>query len=532
MMGLRWAFEEDEKPLAVSRLAEAEREAKQGDVYDNLYDEIHRQAEAEKKADEVKEDEMSEEEDTDAEEVDAEESEEENADEADESSGPEDDKSEPEETSDNEEADPDTASEEKEANEKPDDKATSKETEPAEDDAASKDTQKALESLSLGMESLSISLLALGDEFEPHLLTGVNNGIYLEDHVPNLARIGFKYGKLLLKHVYKGVAVVLDTAVKGLYKSGQLFVRSVREAVQSYERQQKAIEDLKKAVEALSELDITTDTAPKGEYKKAAVIQQLKIGESAEVWKHLRVADDFIGVYYTNVTKAVKEHLYTTQRLIDTVVDQKLSITPERLMKETMKIPGFKAESLDGYAPKSSHLSSFIYEAVLPGDVRFIAWLPDRNLNERKDIIEAYQEAKFFFGVASQDIALLESIPYLAQNELETFLDLLNRLCDRGLQQRQIGPDIIRQRDGLKKSLLRYLAYLMTSQDRISIDDSCAEYIALRSRGLDKTYLSGLLHVDEYQRRLISAGIQYAEACIKALRSHASEDKAADDTVE
>lgn len=533
MAALRWAFEDTEKPLAVSRLAEAERQAKQGDVYDNLYDEIHQQAEAEKKADEAKEEEMPEEDDVGMNEAETEEPEAEDTDDTDESADGEDDKAEPEETSNDEKADPDTAPQKKETDEKSaDDKADSKEADSKgnEDDAESKDTQKALESLSLGMESLSISLLKLGDEFEPHLLTGVNNGIYLEDYAPNLARIGFKYGKLLLHHVYKGVAVILDTAVKGLYKSNRLFVKTVRNAIQSYERQQKALEDLEKAVEGLSELKgMDGSRQPEGEYRVASVIQALKVGESVDMDANLQHAIDFTESYMASVGKAVKSHLYTTQRLIDTVIDQKLNVHAEKLMREQMLIPHFKQETIDGYEPKSEHITSYVYEEALPSDVKFIAWLPANSVLERSALIQAYQEAKFFFGVANQDIPLVEQVPYLTPEQIPSFLKKLHQLCELGLKQRQLGPEIARQRDGMKKSLLRYLGFLMTSKERISIEDSCAEYIALRSRSLDKTYLSGLLHVDEYQRRLISAGLRYAEASIKAYRAAAP---AEDDTMD
>lgn len=518
MAGLQWGFEEAEKPLAVSRLAEAERQVKQGDVYDNLYDEIHRQAEAEKKAEDVKEDMPETEDDSETTETE----EETDSPEAEEPDDSEAEKEAPESSETEETPDEAEAGEDNKPAEQPKDVEKEDSPDDTEEAAARKDTKKALESLSYGMESLSISLLRLGDEFEPHLLTGVNNGIYLEDHIPNLARIGFKYGKLLLHHVYKGVAVILDTVVKGLYKSNRLFVKTVRNAVLSYERQQKAIDDLEKAVEELGQLEgLDSSQVPEGEYRVASVIQALKIDESTDVTANLQQALDFADGYMTHVNKAVKSHLYTTQRLIDTVIDQKLNVHAEKLMREQMLIPDFKQETIEGYEPKSEHISSYVYQGVLPSDVKFIAWLPANSVLERPALIQAYQEAKFFFGVASQDITLVDSMPYLTHDQIPEFIEKLRALCQLGLKQRQLGPEIVRQRDGMKKSLLRYLGFLMTSKERISIEDSCAEYIALRSRSLDKTYLSGLLHVDEYQRRLISAGLRYAEASIKACRAMA-----------
>jgi hypothetical protein len=181
-----------------------------------------------------------------------------------------------------------------------------------------------------------------------------------------------------------------------------------------------------------------------------------------------------------------------------------------------MQIPGFKNEVVDGYEVPNEHCDSFAYQEALPGDMRFIAFLPSHNVKDRDGVMNAYQAAKMLFGVSHQDIDVVESMPYLDRDGIEKCIDQLQSLCRIGLKQRQLGPEIIRQRSDMKKSLMRYLGYLATANHRISIEDSYAEYIALRSRGLDKTYLSGLLLVQDYQRKVIAAGIRYVEACIKA----------------
>jgi hypothetical protein len=66
------------------------------------------------------------------------------------------------------------------------------------------------------------------NRFNEHKLTGVNNGYWIEEHMPYVAELGFKYGGLLLKHVYRGVLFALDATIKGLFQGSQHLVRSVK----------------------------------------------------------------------------------------------------------------------------------------------------------------------------------------------------------------------------------------------------------------------------------------------------------------
>jgi hypothetical protein len=394
----------------------------------------------------------------------------------------------------------------------------------AEDMIVSKEsyqTALALEFFTHPTEDTVQQLLALEDRFVPHLITGVNDGIYLEDYAPGLAKLGFKYGGLLLKHVYKGIVVTLDAIVRGLYHGSTLLIRSIQTSIQSYENQLKALEDLNTAAKALGELTETGDGASTEQYTQQSVINQLKIGTDVNVHAALDTALQFSTDYIGNVNKAVKDHLYTTQRLIDSVVDQKLNMRAEQLMRGHLEIPGFVTEVVDGYDPPNEHCDSYVYRDTLPGDMRFIAFLPGKSLADRDAVMASYQHVKVFFGVAHQDINTVEHLPYLDQAGIERYIGQLQALCQIGLKQRQVGADIVKQRGMLKQSLLRYMTYLVSAQHKVSIQESLAEYVALRTRSLDKTYLSGLLLVQDYQRRLIGAGIRYVEASIKAVKNAA-----------
>jgi len=552
-----------EAQLAVTRLARAEQLAARGDVYDNLHDEIRQQAKDEAEAaasaaandtdtagDDAGDDaggsdfdSMGNDEPSEAASDDTSEAEDEKADADDDDAAQEADadtvvdKDAPKAAQDDTDG---TAADDTEGEEEGSKKDTADE---AADDAANASAKVAIESFASGMETVAIALLSVNDEFKPHLLTGVNNGIYPEDISAGAvkaggvaakvgvqaAKVGFKYGGLALKHVYKGITRTFDGILRSFHKGNELFVRAVKNSIQSYERQSASLTDLKKAVDALNNLPDITDREVSGEYTVTGVIETLKIGDETDFTETLKPAIAFSEVYSDHLSKAIKNHLYTTQRLIETVVDQKLKVRAESLMREQMAIPGFTQETVDGYECIGNHCQSFVYKEVLPGDLKFIAYLPAGALNDREAIIGGYQAAKFFFGVASQDIETMSAVPYLSLEVLPTFIDQLLSLCEIGLKQRQSGPEIIRQRDALKKAIDRYVKYLDRGDERISIEDSQAEYIALRARSLDKTYLSGAVHLHDYQRRVIAAGIRYIEASIKAYRATSPKKDAYDE---
>jgi hypothetical protein len=551
-----------EAQLEVTRLARQQKEAERGDLYDNLHDEIKQQAEAEKKKQQQQAEENPVEETTDDTAEDeamdteadddttgapndgtASDAEEDSATESKESDDAGDAaKDDTDDDAESQDSDNDTVDEAKDDDPPPhsakEDK-TDKDAEVSETDDTSEKEQKtlateshrlsfALEFFSSGMHETIEQFIALEDQYVPkllqdnefneHKLAGNNEGFWIEEHLPYVAKMGFKYGSLLLKHVYKGVLSILDNVIKSMYQGSQMLIRMTNNAVKVYQNLQESIQDLNKALDALSELDDIAQRQPKGDYTKASIIAKLKVGKDTDVVSHVNTAIKLAEAYNSGLSKVVKDHLHTTQRLIDLVVEQQLKARPEALMREQMQLPGFKIEVVDGYEPENENCESYVFEDVLPGDVRFIAMLPSKTLSKREDIIAAYQAARFFFGVAKQDIEGIETMPYLDRDAIAALLDALNQLCDIGLKLRQQSPIIVTARSNLKSSLLRYLKYLLLAHHRISIEDSCAEYIALRARSLDKTYLSGALHVQDYLHSLISAGIQYAEANIRAIK--------------
>lgn len=519
-----------EAQLEVTRLARAQQLAARGDVYDHVYTDVQQQLkqeeDAKKAAAEAEPEETLTETSDDSAEAETPDAGADDAPADDETETSEEDAADAPAEEPNDKAEDAKETPQTEAPKAPDDKAEdAKDAKKDDTDAhAEKSTETAVEAFRIAQESMVYDLIALEEKLTPHLLTGINNGFYREDHIEGLAKLGFKYGGLLLKHVYRGIVTILDTAVKGLYKGGVLFTQTVRNSIQSYERQTKHLDDLSNAVEALGDLPEPSTAETTARYTTSGVIQQLKIEDQVDFTETLKVAIAFGQAYHDNLGKAVKNHLYTTQKLIDSVVEQKLKVHAEKFMREHMTIPGFSTETVEGYEPESDYCTSYVYEAVLPGDVRFIAFLPSNTVQERESVIQAYHESKFFFGVAQQDVEMEESIPYLDRAGMQTMLEQLRTLCTLGLKQRQMGPLVIQQRDLLKKSLIRYIQYLITAQHRVSIEDSLAEFIALRTRSLDKTYLSGALHLHDYQRRVINAGIRYLEASIKAYQDHVPMD--------
>lgn len=328
-----------------------------------------------------------------------------------------------------------------------------------------------------------------------------------------IGEVGFKYGPVLLKHVYKGVLIALNYTFKALVKSTVFIGRMVKKYMNSYKHHKNHIYELRKVIEVIEhgQLEISDDTS---KYTKEAVISRLKAGGSTDLLKLCESVLKFDQAFFKQFEQSASTNIAATDNMIHSAMSKTIK-HPQSMMRETFPLAGFKQQSVEGYTKESEYIDNYVYSQILPGDLLFMGYLPKQDLRTRDEIFEAYKDVELFIGLNQTSVKRVESIDYMEIADIKKYLDHLETLCTLGIQQEKILHGIVNKKTALKIKLGAYLKYLATAQSKVSIEDSLAEYISLKIRYFDRTLIHGCDAVHEFTTSYISASLTYIAACLK-----------------
>lgn len=412
----------------------------------------------------------------------------------------------------------DTASEntDENSNENPD------ETKPTDDteDNKSKDTETkdskdesiddtALESF-LQLHDVALeNFLSLESEF-------YSNHKYVSKAVDALSymkNVGFKYGPTLLKHAYKGVIIALNLTFKAIMNSIVLINRLSVKYSQSYQKSKDHIRELRKAIELINENNVEP---PEEEdtYQNTDIIRKLSSRENVDFLSLSKEVLVFNNAIFDFSMKEMANNVNATYSLIQMAMSSKVK-TPDTFMNEAASMPGLTPKRVSGYDFSDAYIESYVYNKVLPGNILFIGHFPKKSLKSREDILEAYKDAKVFMGFDEEHFVSNESVGYLSIQDISNYLNNLDQLCDIGLKENEKLDKILKTKRNLKVKLSLYLRYLASAKEKVSIEDSLAEYIGLKIKYFDNVYIKGSNAVYEYNTQYIASSLTYLSACLK-----------------
>jgi hypothetical protein len=324
-----------------------------------------------------------------------------------------------------------------------------------------------------------------------------------------------QYGPVLLKHVYKGIVLSVQKTLKGLVVGTEFLVKKVHDYLTSYERFENQIQEAKKTVSLLKEQSEKKE-AP-GECSDAKIIDQLSVKGSANPVNNIKVVQKFFDAYQKQFVAHTRQHVIMTNKLIDGVLHEKTE-APSTYMVEDISFDGFMPHIHPSYQPSSNLVESYAYRNILPGDLCFLGFVPKKGLKDKADIAEAYRNSRMFFGLNFQTREPAKTIPYLNLDELEQFLDILLKICETGKMVKEDFETVARYRKGIQWQLKGYMRYLLGAKEKISIQESMAEYISIKTQLLDKVFVAGNVAVHDYTVRLLTVSLAFVKASIEDAR--------------
>ncbi len=382
------------------------------------------------------------------------------------------------------------------------------------DDGAEPDATESLESF------LTIHREAVGEYFaqediftkENVLTAGKAIGSASYDGMVWLKNIGFEYGPVLLKHVYKGILFALDKTLRAIFKGSVSITKYIRKRMNSYTVFKEKIQ---KAREALNLIE-GSGNEEAAFFTDEVSIQQLLISNHTDITENLGSALMFFKGFVNSFETKVSNHVAGIGRLIDNVIKTNGKFAGQ--YSPDVIIPNnFKKAILQGYHPEHEEVESYVYERVLPGNISAIGFFPRKNLNGRDEIITALSESKMFFGVNMTSVVNERSIAFKTKADLLKLLDVLDAVCDVGLASEKTYIDVARKRNGIKGYLSKYTRFLYNLKEKMSIYESMADIISLELQYMDSTYIASSLQLHDYMARVLNASLTYVKQNIKTL---------------
>ena len=514
MARLRICMEEEE--LEVNQLAKQETEVEKGELFDSLYQQSKIDDEAASKIEKQKEEENATDDSSTGGEGDEPPEDDSFGDLSGDGDNPDEDPDSPSSDedptpTDDKEGKTDKPSEtpkkdeepEKKPEDKPEDKPEPDKTDDKKAPESSKDDKEltaATESCVLyhgeAMHTLRVNSVAMEGEYSEWMR---QQGRDANDWIKGKAIQGLhKAGELGPKAVYASGRAVKAT-VKAMVKGTLAIGKFIKKRMESYQSYRTKIENAKKFLS-----DVSSDELKDGALDEHAekLIRRIKIGNKFDPIGGCDILQGFMTDYYTSLKTNVLPLARTIERLIDEALKDRIA-TPKLGKSGSELFKGMAYYKMQDYKPDNESLAVYQYSKTLPGDVLFMAFLPDDSEPEPG----LYGEAKTFFGLNTKTAGSEATANYLSKDELSKLLDGLGKICDQGLQTQSVIREIEKCRDNIQKLLISFDKKIFKEEVEVDIGRSVAKFATPYLAFLDRMCIAGPVAVDEYAQRYLHAAM-------------------------
>lgn len=328
---------------------------------------------------------------------------------------------------------------------------------------------------------------------------------------------GVEYGPVILEKVFKGVLYALEKTLKAITLGSAAIAKYIKNRIESFVNFKKKIAKLREAVNLHKENNTTLkDVSIK--YTNTEVLNKLTSHKNPNIQLSLSDYLDFMKGTVSQLDHNFQVSVEATRNLIGQVLSGNISL-PNIKMNELPLASGFIKHTVSGYESDSDFVDSYAYHKVLPGDVCFIAQMPKRDLKVEAEVSEAYQKSRMCFGIDVNTSNTIAEYNYLDPLALLSMLDTLDELCNVAIGQEKHYKNIDAARNKLKVSLRSYADYLFASKSKISLKESLAGYVSLKTGYMDKSYLTACMMIHNYNVRLLTASLTFIRGNVGVLNN-------------
>ena len=333
----------------------------------------------------------------------------------------------------------------------------------------------------------------------------IKGGTYLAD-------LGITSIRNIAPKVFVGVASVMVKIAKVIITTSSAIDKYLDRRINSFNSLKSNIADLK---ESLVRLETDTDLSG-NKFTTNQTINALKILDGVDFKANIIRLNDFINATIAVMDSRIKNDYAAIKHLI-AYSNNNITKLPDTILTikplDTIMVRG----NISGYENESDIIESYHSKHVLPGDVVFIANIPKTELTELTEIAQAYSATKMFYGIVTDNFKAVESIDYMSKDQLISFLDSLEKLCNSCIAHQNLYESIKKQKSSLSLGMKNYFLSLASAKDKVSLKHSLIQQIYLKTVFIDKVYIAAAIDTHDYAIKVITRGLSFTRANIKAL---------------
>ena len=336
--------------------------------------------------------------------------------------------------------------------------------------------------------------------------------VFIRDTIKALARLGITYGPVVLSKLYKVVLI-------GITKLCNFIINSIIELDKYITRTRYSFHNLKEDIDKLKKsLDIVKNSEIKDslQFSNTLAINSLKIGSSVDIISNIKQLQQFISFINKDINKGIDKDIEAIKHIMNFVVTNHIE-NPLNLMEETTLSSSLTKTDVVGFEERSDLIDSYSYDSSLPGDIRFIAFVPSKSIDNIDDYSRAYNQSNMFLGFDQQHFQSVKTIDYMTKDELQALLQLLIELCNVGLDHMTQYETIIDKKKRLRYSVKLYISALISSSSKMNMKQSLLDFVNLKLLFIDKIYLSASMDIHDYLIKVITQAMKYSQKNIQVL---------------
>jgi hypothetical protein len=327
--------------------------------------------------------------------------------------------------------------------------------------------------------------------------------------------LGITYTPIVATHVYKGVVFIMGKLAKLLLNGIVDTTKYLNRRINSFNNLKENIATLRKTISEIKTKKEQVDlTNVKFTHKKT--INALKISNSVDLIANIEILSSFLNNTIKKIDTSISNDVGSIKHLIAQTTSNVVK-NPLNVMKPSIPTSGLTSGILKGYEPSDELVEAYQSNETLPGDVVLILHIPNSNINSLDDTIKAYNGSSIFLGINLANYQEIDSIDYMSADSLEKYLDELDKLCDICISHQSLYERVVKQKSGLRYNFKQYFNTLINSKSKVSIDNSLIEYVYLKSMFVDKVYLAAAMDIHDYSIKVINHSLSFVKNNIKKL---------------
>lgn len=336
------------------------------------------------------------------------------------------------------------------------------------------------------------------------------------DGAKSLMALGVEYAPKLLSGLYKGVVYVASKLTKLLLVSTATVTKYIDRRTNSFGNLKKQIQEYRKALDLVKSSPSEDKDGEQAPYTNVKVINSLKIRDSVDFTANIKALKAFTTVAIHGIDRQITTDIAAIKHLIAMAESGSVKI-PQSILDVKPFGNGFHKGTLAGYPAGDDFTETYKYNEVLPSNVVLMATLPKADLSSIEDISKAYNASSLTLGFDSASFKEVPSVNYMTADGLAEFLDSLEELCDACIAHQALYEKVAKTKHQLKFTFKSYVTSLASSSSKVSLKNSLIEYVYLKSVFVDKVYLVGAMDIHDYSSKVMSYGLSFVKDNLKKL---------------